>query len=119
MQATRLDTVLAHVKRVHSLCSVLGEDFSDTIQGVHPSLREGGVVHNKSVSSETLKRLEAKMAALLEEKKRRMHRVTFNHLDQYGFSCYLCPLTLKENSGCERSAQEPLQACGTSESCAP
>jgi protein regulator of cytokinesis 1 len=74
LQAKRLDTVLAQVKRVHNFCSVMGEDFSEVIQEVHPSLKEG-IPHNKSVSSETLRRLDEKVAALLEEKKRRMLKV--------------------------------------------
>lgn len=76
-QSERLHKVLEFVSTVHDLCAVLGIDFYSTVTEVHPSLNDSTGVQSKSISNETLSRLDKTVIALEEDKKQRLHKVFF------------------------------------------
>lgn len=76
-QSDRLQQVLEYVSTVHDLCAVLGIDFYSTVTEVHPSLNDSTGVQSKSISNDTLSRLDQTVLALEEDKKQRLHKVFF------------------------------------------
>lgn len=64
---------------VHDLCAVLGIDFFSTVTEVHPSLNDSTAVQCKSISNDTLARLAKTVLALKEDKKQRLHKVSFTY----------------------------------------
>ncbi|CAL0316684.1 unnamed protein product [Lupinus luteus] len=69
----RLKKVEEHLYTLDSLCSVLGLDFYQTVNGIHPSL--GDPEGSKSVSNDTLKQLDVSMHQLREVKLQRMQKL--------------------------------------------
>lgn len=69
--------MLEYVSTVHDLCAVLGIDFYSTVTEVHPSLNDSTGVQSKSISNDTLSRLDQTVLALEEDKKQRLHKVFF------------------------------------------
>ncbi|XP_019441133.1 PREDICTED: 65-kDa microtubule-associated protein 3-like [Lupinus angustifolius] len=69
----RLKKVQELLYTLNSLCSVLGLDFYETANGIHPSLgdREG----SKSVSNDTLQQLDVSIHQLREVKLQRMQKL--------------------------------------------
>ncbi|XP_050368196.1 65-kDa microtubule-associated protein 1 [Argentina anserina] len=74
-KSERLHKVLEYVSTVHDLCAVLGIDFYSTVTEVHPSLNDSTGVQSKSISDETLTRLDETVLALEEDKKQRLHKL--------------------------------------------
>lgn len=73
MQSDRLKQVLEHLSTLNSLCLVLGMDFQQTVNEVHPSL--GDSDGTKSISDSTIDSLAVAIKRLLELKIQRMQRV--------------------------------------------
>lgn len=74
-QSNRQQKVLDYVSVVHDLCTVLGMDFFSTITEVHPSLDDSIDVNCKSISDDTLSKLDKTVVSLKEDKKTRLHKV--------------------------------------------
>ncbi|KAL6199421.1 hypothetical protein ACLB2K_029205 [Fragaria x ananassa] len=74
-KSDRLQQVLEYVSTVHDLCAVLGIDFYSTVTEVHPSLNDSTGVQSKSISNDTLSRLDQTVLALEEDKKQRLHKL--------------------------------------------
>jgi len=73
MQSSRLKQVQEYLYTLNSLCSVLGLDFKQTINGIHPSLLESE--GSKSVSNDTIQQLAVAIEELREVKLQRMQKV--------------------------------------------
>ncbi|KAJ3694641.1 hypothetical protein LUZ60_000018 [Juncus effusus] len=74
-KSNRQQKVLDYVSTVHELCTVLGLDFFGTVTEVHPSLDDSIDVHAKSISDETLSKLDQTVEALNQDKKTRLHKL--------------------------------------------
>ncbi|KAI0511924.1 hypothetical protein KFK09_012558 [Dendrobium nobile] len=74
-KSDRLRKVLDFVSSVHDLCAVLGMDFFSTITEVHPTLEDSIGVQSKSISNDTLLNLAKTVAALEEDKKKRLQKL--------------------------------------------
>ncbi|CAM8997913.1 unnamed protein product [Rhodiola kirilowii] len=72
-KSDRLNTVIDHVNTLHSICLVLGLDFHQTLNEVHPSLTdpEGG----QSISDDTIEKLATTIARMREVKLQRMQKL--------------------------------------------
>ncbi|CAM8987763.1 unnamed protein product [Rhodiola kirilowii] len=72
-KSDRLNTVIDHVNTLHSICLVLGLDFHQTLDEVHPSLSdpEGG----QSISDDTIEKLATTIARMREVKLQRMQKL--------------------------------------------
>ncbi|KAK7391785.1 hypothetical protein VNO78_20206 [Psophocarpus tetragonolobus] len=72
-KSSRLKQVQEHLYMLNSLCLVLGLDFKQTINGIHPSLvdSEG----SKSVSNDTIQKLAVAIQGLREVKLQRMQKL--------------------------------------------
>jgi Ase1/PRC1/MAP65 family protein len=75
LQSNRLEKVLDYVSMVHDLCTVLGMDFVSTVAEVHPSLDDSVDDNCKSISNDTLSRLDKTVVTLNEDKKLRLSKV--------------------------------------------
>lgn len=73
MQSGRLKKVQEHLYTLNSLCLVLGFDFKQTVNRIHPSL--GDLEGPKSVSNDTIQQLAAAVQELREIKLQRMQKV--------------------------------------------
>ena len=73
MQSDRLKQVLDHLSTLNSLCLVLGMDFQQTVNEVHPSL--GDSDGRKNISNATIEQLAAAIKTLRGVKMQRMQRV--------------------------------------------
>lgn len=73
MQSSRLKQVQEHLCTLNSLCLVLGFDFKQTINGIHPSLVDSK--GSKSVSNDTIQQLAVAIQELREVKLQRMQKV--------------------------------------------
>lgn len=73
MQSSRLKQVQEHLCTLNSLCLVLGFDFKQTINGIHPSLLDSE--GSKSVSNDTIQQLAVAIQELREVKLQRMQKV--------------------------------------------
>jgi len=83
MQNSRLKQVQEHLYTLNSLCLVLGLDFKQTINGIHPSLLESE--GSKSVSNDTIQQLAVATEQLREVKLQRMQKVKI----ELGINCHL------------------------------
>lgn len=79
---------------VHDLCTVLGMDFLSTVTGVHPTLDDSVGDNCKSISDDTLSKLDKTVATLNEDKKLRLSKVKARRLV---YKCEL-PLCLRAQS---------------------
>ncbi|KAL5189260.1 65-kDa microtubule-associated protein 6 [Glycine soja] len=70
--------VLQCVNEVHSLCSVLGLDFGQTVGDVHPSLHGTQVEQSTNISNSTLEGLEQAILKLKIERKTRISEGDFS-----------------------------------------
>ncbi|KAI3508201.1 hypothetical protein L1887_23206 [Cichorium endivia] len=73
-KSDRLKQVLDHMSSLNSLCSVLGMDFNQTIQEIHLSLSEGAKT-SKSLTNDTISKLENTIQRLREVKIQRMQKI--------------------------------------------
>lgn len=91
LQSERLKKVLDHLNILNSLCLVLGLDFKQTVNEVHPSLGESD--STKNISNETIEQLAVAIKRLREVKLQRMQRVhIFLHFFQMGFISLVCKI---------------------------
>ncbi|KAE8787484.1 65-kDa microtubule-associated protein 1-like [Hordeum vulgare] len=74
-KSNRLEKVLEYVSMVHDLCTVLGMDFLSTVTEVHPSLDDSIADNCKSISDDTLSKLDKTVATLHEDKKLRLSKL--------------------------------------------
>ncbi|KAK7308318.1 hypothetical protein VNO77_41920 [Canavalia gladiata] len=74
-KSDRLQKVLQCVNEVHSLCSVLGLDFGQTVGDVHPSLHGTQVEQSTNISNSTLEGLEQTILKLKIERKARIQKL--------------------------------------------
>ncbi|RCV21397.1 hypothetical protein SETIT_4G136600v2 [Setaria italica] len=74
-KSNRLEKVLEYVSMVHNLCTVLGMDFLSTVTEVHPSLDDSIPDDSKSISNDTLSKLDKTVATLNEDKKLRLSKL--------------------------------------------
>ncbi|CAL0299929.1 unnamed protein product [Lupinus luteus] len=72
-KSARLKKVQEHLYTLNSLCSVLGLDFDQTVNGIHPSL--GDPEGSKNVSNDTLQQLDVAIQQLREIKLQRMQKL--------------------------------------------
>ncbi|KAL5156427.1 65-kDa microtubule-associated protein 6 [Glycine soja] len=72
--------VLQCVNEVHSLCSVLGLDFGQTVGDVHPSLHGTQVEQSTNISNSTLEGLEQAILKLKIERKTRISEAEVDRL---------------------------------------
>ncbi|XP_010245134.1 PREDICTED: 65-kDa microtubule-associated protein 3-like isoform X2 [Nelumbo nucifera] len=72
-KSDRLKQVLDHLSTLNSLCLVLGMDFKQTINEVHPSLNDSE--GTKNISDDTIERMDSAIQKLLEVKIKRMRRL--------------------------------------------
>ncbi|XP_061348787.1 65-kDa microtubule-associated protein 6-like [Gastrolobium bilobum] len=74
-KSDRLQKVLQCVNEVHSLCGVLGLDFGQTVDDVHPSLHGTEVEQSTNISNSTLEGLEKTILKLKTERKARIQKL--------------------------------------------
>lgn len=74
-KSDRLQKVLQCVNEVHSLCGVLGLDFGQTVDDVHPSLHGTQVEQSTNISNSTLEGLEKTILKLKAERKSRVQKL--------------------------------------------
>ncbi|KAF8779193.1 hypothetical protein HU200_002869 [Digitaria exilis] len=74
-KSNRLEKVLEYVSMVHDYCTVLGMDFLSTVTEVHPSLDDSIGDDSKSISNDTLSKLDKTVATLKEDKKLRLSKL--------------------------------------------
>ncbi|KAL6909864.1 hypothetical protein ACP4OV_001523 [Aristida adscensionis] len=74
-KSNRLEKVLEYVSMVHDLCTVLGMDFISTVTEVHPTLDDSIGDNCKSISNDTLSKLDKTVATLNEDKKLRLSKL--------------------------------------------
>ncbi|KAI4313635.1 hypothetical protein L6164_026594 [Bauhinia variegata] len=74
-KSDRLHKVLQCVNEVHSLCGVLGLDFGQTVDNVHPSLHGTDVEQSTNISNSTLQGLEQTILKLKTERKVRFQKL--------------------------------------------
>ncbi|CAH8318450.1 unnamed protein product [Eruca vesicaria subsp. sativa] len=74
-KSDRLNKVLGYVNEVHTLCSVLGVDFSQTVCEVHPSLHRSDQEQSTNISDSTLKGLNNMIQKLKNERRARFQKV--------------------------------------------
>ncbi|KAL1341930.1 hypothetical protein HN51_028506 [Arachis hypogaea] len=72
-KSSRLKKVQEHLYTLNSLCSVLGLDFKQIINEIHPSLGESE--GSNSVSNDTIQRLAVAIQELREVKLQRMQKL--------------------------------------------
>ncbi|KAL7584874.1 hypothetical protein Lser_V15G43722 [Lactuca serriola] len=73
-KSDRLKQVLDHMSSLNSLCLVLGMDFNQTMQEIHPTLSEGANM-SKSISNETISKLANSIQRLREIKIERKQKI--------------------------------------------
>ncbi|XP_075485775.1 65-kDa microtubule-associated protein 3-like isoform X2 [Primulina tabacum] len=72
-KSARLNQISDHLNLLYSLCSVLGLDFKQTVNEIHPSLRDSESA--KSISNHTLQQLETATQRLQELKTQRLQQL--------------------------------------------
>ncbi|XP_073021268.1 65-kDa microtubule-associated protein 3-like isoform X3 [Primulina eburnea] len=72
-KSVRLNQISDHLNLLYSLCSVLGLDFKQTVNEIHPSL--GDSESAKSISNHTLQQLETATQRLQELKIQRLQQL--------------------------------------------
>lgn len=81
LQRERLKKILEHVSTVQDLCSVLKMEPFSIITEVHDSLDDSIGKDHKSVSNDTLSKLDRTIATLNEDKTLRLKKV--RHMSNY------------------------------------
>ncbi|KAF3341389.1 microtubule-associated protein 5-like protein [Carex littledalei] len=71
----RLRKVNAYVASIHELANVMLLDISKTLLEIHPCFGDGRKATSRSISNDTLTRLEATLSALKQEKKDRLQKL--------------------------------------------
>ncbi|KAG8059602.1 hypothetical protein GUJ93_ZPchr0002g25599 [Zizania palustris] len=74
-KSNRLEKVLEHVGTIQDLCNVLGMDFFSTITEVHSSLDDSIGKEYKSISNDTLSKLDKTIATLNEDKRLKLEKL--------------------------------------------
>ncbi|XP_060184190.1 65-kDa microtubule-associated protein 6-like [Lycium barbarum] len=74
-KSVRIQRVLDSVNEVHTLCGVLGLDFGETVNNVHPSLHETNLGHYTNISDSTLEGLDQAILKLKTERKVRYQKL--------------------------------------------
>ncbi|ESQ33119.1 hypothetical protein EUTSA_v100040092mg, partial [Eutrema salsugineum] len=73
-KSDRLNKVLGYVNEVHTLCGVLGADFTQTVCEVHPSLHRTDHEQSTNISDSTLEGLEQMIQKLKNERRARFQK---------------------------------------------
>ncbi|KAJ4803667.1 Microtubule-associated protein 65-5 [Rhynchospora pubera] len=71
----RLRKVNEYVASIHELTNVMSLDLSKTLSEIHPGFNDGRKSISRSISNDTLTRLEATVNALKQEKKERLQKL--------------------------------------------
>ncbi|KAJ3702995.1 hypothetical protein LUZ61_006700 [Rhynchospora tenuis] len=81
-KSERLKKVLQYVDEIHALCSVLGYDFAEVVDGAHPGLYVQNPEKSTNISDKTLDGLSSAVQNLRAEKKTRLQklRITVENL---------------------------------------
>ncbi|CAH8347348.1 unnamed protein product [Eruca vesicaria subsp. sativa] len=74
-KSDRLNKVLGYVNEVHTLCGVLGVDFSQTVCEVHPSLHRTDHEQSTNISDSTLEGLDNMIQKLKTERRARFQKL--------------------------------------------
>ncbi|KAJ4901265.1 65-kDa microtubule-associated protein 6 [Raphanus sativus] len=74
-KSDRLNKVLGYVNEVHTLCGVLGVDFSQTVCEVHPSLHRTDHEQSTNISDSTLEGLDNMIQKLKTERRVRFQKL--------------------------------------------
>nr|ADQ43179.1 unknown [Schrenkiella parvula] len=74
-KSDRLNKVLGFVNEVHTLCGVLGVDFSQTVCEVHPSLHRTDHEQSTNISDSTLEGLDNMIQKLKTERRARFQKL--------------------------------------------
>ncbi|KAG2261653.1 hypothetical protein Bca4012_013641 [Brassica carinata] len=74
-KSDRLNKVLGYVNEVHTLCGVLGVDFSQTVCEVHPSLHRTDHEQSTNISDSTLEGLDNMIQKLKTERRTRFQKL--------------------------------------------
>ncbi|GAB4828689.1 hypothetical protein Ancab_018354 [Ancistrocladus abbreviatus] len=74
-KSERLNKVFEYVNEVHSLCGVLGLDFSKILRDVDPSLHGSNPEQSANISNRTLQGLEQAIVTLKTERKSRLQKL--------------------------------------------
>ncbi|CAH2045819.1 unnamed protein product [Thlaspi arvense] len=74
-KSDRLNKVLGYVNEAHTLCGVLGVDFSQTVCEVHPSLHRTDHEQSTNISDSTLEGLEHMIQKLKTERRARFQKL--------------------------------------------
>ncbi|KAF3594125.1 hypothetical protein DY000_02024994 [Brassica cretica] len=74
-KSDRLNKVLGYVNEVHTLCGVLGVDFSRTVCEVHPSLHRTDHEQSTNISDNTLEGLDNMIQKLKTERRARFQKL--------------------------------------------
>ncbi|CAA7043738.1 unnamed protein product [Microthlaspi erraticum] len=74
-KSDRLNKVLGYVNEVHTLCGVLGVDFSQTVCEIHPSLHRTDKEQSTNISDNTLEGLEQMIQKLKTERRARFQKL--------------------------------------------
>uniref|UniRef100_A0A1J3ING9 65-kDa microtubule-associated protein 6 n=1 Tax=Noccaea caerulescens TaxID=107243 RepID=A0A1J3ING9_NOCCA len=74
-KSDRLNKVLGYVNEVHTLCGVLGVDFSQTVCEIHPSLHRTDQEQSTNISDNTLEGLEQMIQKLKTERRARFQKL--------------------------------------------
>ncbi|CAA6663601.1 unnamed protein product [Spirodela intermedia] len=71
----RLGEVNNYIKMIHETSNVMSVDFNKTIREVHPSFLDIRSDQSKSISNDTLARLDGSIHFLMNEKKQRLQKL--------------------------------------------
>eukprot|EP01018_Ginkgo_biloba_P006073 Gb_25382 [translate_table: standard] len=74
-KSQRLQKVIDHVNTIRGISAVLAFDFFKIITEVHPSLDDSVGNQSKSISNDTLSRLDRTVQSLKEEKQHRLQKL--------------------------------------------
>ncbi|KAK4373396.1 hypothetical protein RND71_008780 [Anisodus tanguticus] len=74
-KSVRIQRVLDSVNEVHTMCGILGLDFAETVNNVHPSLHETSLAQYTNISDSTLEGLDQAILKLETERKVRYQKL--------------------------------------------
>ncbi|KAJ8564806.1 hypothetical protein K7X08_001266 [Anisodus acutangulus] len=74
-KSVRIQRVLDSVNEVHTMCGILGLDFGETVNNVHPSLHETSLAQYTNISDSTLEGLDQAILKLETERKVRYQKL--------------------------------------------
>ena len=75
LQHLRLQKVNTNISLIHELSVVMSMDFLKTVNEVHPSLGDPKSGPSRSISNDTLERLNGVINSLKQEKQERLQKV--------------------------------------------